>query len=213
MEKARLKAGRSRTITKSERLKPNKGKSLYIKCDEFGTYGTLDAEIQQIFPFYATSDGAVQLPIACMKRNAELIISPDETYIGLYDGYLNDNLNSFSVKLHSIEQWIYTNGDDADAHPLHFHLTSGFASPQSVYNSPGLLSCKRTYDELIYSRDIYQLGPQESASFFLTWPHYPSHETTDSPHLRCISGVIHCHFLQHNNANSMIIQYFVDKEC
>ena len=224
LEKTRLKAGRNKPVisnnssplsypTQLRRLRPIKAKSLYMKCDEFGTYGTLDAEIQQIFPFYATSDGTVQLPIACMKRDAELIISPNETYIGLYDGYLNDNLSSFSVKLRSSEQWIYTNGDNADAHPLHFHLTSGFASPQSVYSSPGLLSCRRTNDELIYSRDIYQIGPQEVASFFLTWPDYPSTETTDFPHLPCIGGVIHCHFLQHNDANSMIIQYFVDREC
>ena len=80
-------------------MEPKKNKSLFMRCDEIGTYGTYDAEIQQIFPFYATGDGNIQLPIACMKRNAELIIGPQMTYNGLYDGYLNDNLNSFSVKL------------------------------------------------------------------------------------------------------------------
>jgi hypothetical protein len=72
-------------------LKPIKPKSLYVKCDEFNIYGIRDVDIQQIFPFYATSDGNTQLPIACMKRNAELIISPNQTDIGLFDGYLNDN--------------------------------------------------------------------------------------------------------------------------
>lgn len=206
--------------TNDEPQKPNhlikKSPALYIKCDEIGTFGTLDAEIQQIFPFYATSDGDTQLPIACMKRDAELIVSPQQTYIGLYDGYLNDNLNSFSVKLHSSEIWIYTNGDCADSHSLHFHLTSGFATPQSNYNSPGLLSCKRSYDPLLYSRDIYQIGPQETVAFHLTWPHYSSYEKTKTPNVRCVGGVIHCHFLQHNDANSMIIQYFVehaDEQC
>lgn len=197
---------------KNDRLPPNKNLALYIKCDEVGTYGTNDAEIQQIFPFYATSDGDVQLPIACMKRDAELIIPPQQTYIGLYDGYLNDNLDSFSVRLRSSEIWMYTNGDNTDTHPLHFHLTSGFTSPLSPYNSPGLLSCRRLYDPLVYSRDIYQIGPQETVAFYLTWPHYSSYDRTKTPAIRCVGGVIHCHFLQHNDANSMIIQYFVDRE-
>lgn len=200
------------TINSASILPPKKNSSQYMKCDEIGTYGTYDAEIQQIFPFYATNDGNVQLPIACMKRNAELIIGPKETYIGLYDGYLNDNLNSFSVRLKSSEIWIYTNGDDADSHPLHFHLTSGFASPQSNLNSSGLVDCKRFNDPLIYSRDIYQIGPQQSVSFYLTWPYYASSDKTKTPTVRCVGGVIHCHYLQHNDANSMIIQYFVDPE-
>lgn len=188
-------------------------RSLYTRCDEEARYGILDAEIQQIFPFYATSDPNTQLPIACMRRDAELIINPQSTYIGLYDGYLNDNLKSFSVKLKSSEIWIYTNGDCADAHSLHFHLTSGYASPLSNYNSPGLLSCKRTFAPLIYPRDIYQVGPQEVVAFFLTWPHYSSYDQTSSPKINGIGGVIHCHFLQHNDANSMIIQYFVEGQC
>jgi hypothetical protein len=197
-------------IPKESHLPAQKTPGLFAKCDEVATYGTLDAEIQQIFPFYATSEGNVQLPIACMKRNAELIIMPSSTYVGLYDGYLNDNLNSFSVRLRSSEIWIYTNGDCADAHSLHFHLTSGYASPQSNYNSPGLLSCQRLYNPLTYPRDIYQIGPQEIVSFYLTWPYYASFETTGSPDLPCLGGFIHCHFLQHNDANSMIIQYYVD---
>ena len=200
------------TSINTNRLAPQKNASQYIKCDEVGIYGIYDADIQQIFPFYATSNGDVQLPIACMKRDAELIIAPQQTYIGFYDGYLNDNLNSFSVRLKSSEIWIYTNGDSTDAHSLHFHLTSGYASPLSNYNSPGLLSCKRLYNPLVYSRDIFQVGPQESISFHITWPHYSSDEKTESPDVRCVGGVIHCHFLQHNDANSMIIQYFVDRE-
>jgi len=194
------------------RLSAKKNVAQYTKCDEVGIYGIYDAEIQQIFPFYATSDGNVQLPIACMKRDAELIIAPNQLYIGLYDGYLNDNLNSFSVKLKSTETWIYNNGDCTDAHPIHFHLTSGFAAPNSSYNSPGLLSCRRDYDPLVYSRDIYQIGPQETVAFNLTWPYYSSYDVTDSPDIPCVGGVIHCHFLQHNDSNSMIIQYFVDRE-
>jgi hypothetical protein len=74
------------------------------------------------------------------------------------------------------------------------------------------MSSNRSYDPLIYSKDIYQVGPQETVSFNLTWPHYSSNDSTKKPPIRCIGGVIHCHFLQHNDANSMIIQYFVNNE-
>lgn len=195
---------------KSKSMVPIKNYSQYIKCDEFSIFGIRDADIQQFFPFYATTDGEIQLPIACMKRGGELIIQSTQTYIGLYDGFLNDNLKSFSTKLKSTEQWIYTNGDDADAHALHFHLTSGYVSPQSNLNSPGLVSEKRLSNQLLYARDIYQVGPQETIAFNVTWPHYPSNQTSKSPILKGIGGVVHCHFMPHTDANSMIIQYFVE---
>lgn len=182
----------------------------YIKCDEYGIYGIYDADIQAFFPQYATTDGDVQLPIACMKRNGELIINENTTFLGFYDGYLNDNLNSFSVKVKSSELWIYNNGDNADHHPIHFHLTSGYAIPQLNYNSPKLLSKSNNNNPLIYSRDIYQIGPQETIGFYLTWPNYPSDQKTSSPNISGVGGVIHCHFLAHNDSQSMIIQYYVD---
>jgi FtsP/CotA-like multicopper oxidase with cupredoxin domain len=189
---------------------PIKNKSQFVKCDEYGIYGIYDADIQIIFPFYATSDGETQLPIACMKRNGELIINPNCVYKGFYDGYLNDNLSSFSVKLKSTEIWLYNNGDNADSHPIHFHLTSGFALPSLVYNSPCLLSPKRKTNPLVYSRDIFQVGPQQTIGFYLTWPYYSSDQKTNSPDITGAGGVIHCHFLTHNDLNSMIIKYFVD---
>lgn len=145
-----------------------------------------------------------------MKRNGELIIVPEQTYVGLYDGYLNDNLSSFSVKLKSTETWIYTNGDATDAHSFHFHLTSGYVSPHSKYNTPGLLNPDNQYNQLLYSKDIYQIGPQQVLAFDLTWPDYPSTESSSSPKINGLGGAIHCHFLQHNDSNSMVIQYFVD---
>lgn len=184
--------------------------ALYIRCDEFKKFGTLDAEIQHLFPFYATSKEVIQLPIACMVRNAELIICPESTYIGLYDGYQNDNLSSFSVYLRSSETWIYNNLDTSDSHSLHFHLTQSFASTQSENTSTGLLSSRRDYDPLTYSRDVYQIGPQQVVSFNLTWPHYPSTDTTVSPNIPCISGVLHCHLLVHNDLNSMMCSYYVN---
>lgn len=187
-----------------------KNKSQQIKCDEFGIYGIYDADIQAFFPFYATSDGLTQLPIACMKRNGELIICKNSIFKGFYDGYLNENLNSFSVKLKSNELWLYSNGDNTDNHPIHFHLTSGFAIPNLMYNSPGLLSSDRKSNPLTYSRDIYQVGPQQTIGFYLTWPYYSSNEKTSSPNIKGVGGVIHCHFLPHNDANSMIIKYYVE---
>jgi hypothetical protein len=145
-----------------------------------------------------------------MKRNGELIIPSNYTYKGFYDGYLNDNLNSFSVKLKSTELWLYNNGDNADNHPIHFHLTSGYALPELPFNSPNLLSVDRIYTPLTYSRDIYQIGPQQTIGFYLTWPNYPSNVKTCSPNIKGVGGVIHCHFLPHNDTNSMIIQYYID---
>lgn len=187
-----------------------KNNSQYIKCDEYAIYGIYDADIQAFFPQYATTDGDVQLPIACMKRNGELIIDSQSTFLGFYDGYLNDNLNSFSVNVQSTELWIYNNGDNTDHHPMHFHLTSGYAIPQLNYNSPKLLSKSNNNNPLIYSRDIYQIGPQETIGFYLTWPNYPSHQKTCSPNISGVGGVIHCHFLAHNDSQSMIIQYFIN---
>lgn len=46
-------------------------------------------------------------------------------------------------------------------------------------------------------------------SFALTWPYYSSFETTNSPYIPNISSVIHCHFLPHNDVNSMMISYGV----
>lgn len=187
-----------------------KNNSQYIKCDEFSLYGIYDADVQAFFPQYATTDGDVQLPIACMKRNGELIIDTNSTFLGFYDGYLNDNLNSFSVRVKSSELWVYNNGDNTDHHPIHFHLTSGYAIPQLISNSAKLLSVSNKNNPLIYSRDIFQIGPQETIGFYLTWPYYSSNEKTSSPNVSGVGGVIHCHFLAHNDANSMIIQYYVN---
>ena len=187
-----------------------KNNSQFIKCDEFGIFGIYDVDIQALFPAYATSDGMIQLPIACMKRNGELIISQNSTFKGFYDGYLNDNLSSFSVRLKTTELWVYNNGDNTDAHPIHFHLTSGYVLPNSQFNSSNLSSQSRPSNPLIYSRDIYQVGPQETIGFYLTWPNYPSDVTTSEPNITGAGGVVHCHFLSHNDANSMIIKYYVD---
>lgn len=181
-------------------------------CDEEFLYGIYDNYIQSWYPNYATDDENVQNPILCPRRNGELIINPRQTYIGFYDGFYNDNIRSFSTRLRETEIWTYLNADTGDSHPLHFHLTSGFAyknlSPiNNTPNTPGSQEIPGL--TLNFSRDIYQIGPQQSLSFALTWPFYPSEDTTISPRIPNIGGVIHCHFLPHNDASSMIISYAV----
>jgi FtsP/CotA-like multicopper oxidase with cupredoxin domain len=182
----------------------------YIKCNEYDIYGIHDADIQEIFPFYATFDGNKQLPIACMKRNCELIILNNNTYNGIYDGYWNDNLNSFSVNLKSTELWLYNNGDIADAHSLHFHNTSGYSLPYEDYNSSEITTKNKPYKVFTYGRDIYQIGPQQTIGFYISWPFYSSDQQTSTPDIKGCGGMIHCHFLKHNDSNSMSIQYYIE---
>jgi hypothetical protein len=179
---------------------------LFTPCDEKEIYGILNAEIQSLWPFYATDDPSLQLPIACMRRDGELIIQPKSSFVGIYDGFYNNNLNVFSTKFKSGESWIYTNADAADAHCLHFHLTSGYVTCQnnnlSQLNNP-------TYN-YFYSRDIYQIGAQTSLSFFIIFSNYPSSDPTEPEQYKTIGGVIHCHFLAHTDSNGMMIQFRVD---
>ena len=121
-----------------------------------------------VIPYYATSNPEVQIPISSVEQNAELIISPGQVFKGFLDGFANDNLMSYSVKRESSEQLVYHNGDTADAHPFHFHLTSGFASVASPYSSPGLLTAERSYASYLYSRETYGIGPQQTVSFTLS---------------------------------------------
>ena len=181
-------------------------------CDEEYLYGVYDNYIQSWWPYYATTDENIQIPILCPRRNGQLIINPNSTYIGLFDGFANDNLRSFNTTLKSTEIWTYLNADVGDAHPLHFHLTSGFAYKNlSVINdtqdNPGS-ECVNGLTQT-YSRDIYQIGPQKALSFAITWPYYPSEDTSNLPNIPNIGAAIHCHFLPHNDANSMMIFYGV----
>jgi hypothetical protein len=144
-------------------------------------YGVYDNYIQTFYPYYATDDIYNPNPILCPRRNGQLIIQPNQTYIGLYDSFSNDNLKVFSTKLRSTEIWTYINADTimSDSHPLHFHLTSGFSyqSLSAINNTPGTPGTEQTLGlQLTYSRDIMQIGTQQSLSFAITWPYYPSEE-------------------------------------
>jgi hypothetical protein len=150
----------------------------------------------------------------CPRRNGQLIIQSKQTYLGFYDGVSNDNLYTFSTKLRSTEIWTYLNGDTSDPHPIHFHLTSGFSYPSlSLINStPETPSNEEVGLTHTYSRDIYQIGPQQSLSFAITWPYYSSEDTTNSPYIPNIGSVIHCHYLPHYDQNSFALIYAIKPE-
>jgi FtsP/CotA-like multicopper oxidase with cupredoxin domain len=188
--------------------------SVDAPCDEEYLYGVYDNYIQSFYPNYATSDKNVQKPILCPRRNGQLIIQATQTYAGFYDGFSNDNMKVISVKLKSTEIWTYLNGDTSDSHPLHFHLSGGFSYPSlSLINStPGTPSDEEVGLTHTYSRDIYQIGPQQSLSFAITWPYYSSEETTYAPYLPNIGSVIHCHYLPHYDSNSMALIYAINPE-
>ena len=183
--------------------------SVNAPCDEEYLYGVYDNYIQAWYPHYATDDMDNPKPILCPRRDAQLIIKPNQTHIGLYDGFSNDNFRSFSTTLRTTEIWSYLNADTGDSHPLHFHLTSGFAYKNLLQNTSGPGSETTAGLTHTYSRDIYQIGPQQTISFVVTWPYYSSDYTTTSPNIKNIGAVIHCHFLPHNDLNSMMLSYAV----
>jgi FtsP/CotA-like multicopper oxidase with cupredoxin domain len=185
--------------------------SIDSPCDEFFLYGVNDNYIQSIYPYYATNNPSDKIGILCPRRNAELIILPQQTYIGLYDSYFNDNLDSFSVNLGYTEIWNYLNADYADSHPFHFHQSSGFSSPiLDLNNLPNSVGSNLTPGfSQKYSRDIFQIGPQQSISFAIKWPNYPSEDTTNSPYIPNVGSLIHCHYLTHSDLSSMMISYSI----
>lgn len=189
--------------------------SLDAPCDEEYLYGVYDNLIQTTYPYYSTDDMETQTPILCPRRNAKLIIQSGKTHIGFFDEMANDNINVFSTKLRTTEIWTYLNADNIDSHPIHFHLTGGFSykSLSAINSMPGNPGSE---EELglthTYSRDIYQVGPQQSLSFALTWPYYSSQDTTSSPYIPNIGANIHCHFLPHYDQNSMALIYSVKPE-
>jgi FtsP/CotA-like multicopper oxidase with cupredoxin domain len=195
---------------------PNSGPccSVDAPCDEEYLYGIYNNYVQSFYPYYATNDENVQKPILCPRRDGQLIIQATQTYIGFYHDMSNDNVKTFSTKLRSTEIWTYLNGDIADSHPLHFHLTSGFSYPSlSLINStPGTPSDEEVGLTQTFSRDIYLIGPQQSLSFAITWPYYSSEETTSAPYLPNIGAVIHCHFLSHYDENSFALIYAINPE-
>ena len=186
--------------------------SVDAPCDEDYLYGIYNNLIQSFYPYYATNNENVQKPILCPRRDGQLIVQSKQTYNGFFHDMSNDNVKTFCTKLRSTEIWTYLNGDISESHPLHFHLTSGFSYPSlSLINNstPETISNEEVGLTHTFSRDIYQIGPQQSVTFSITWPYYSSEDTTCYPYIPNIGSVIHCHYLQHYDLNSFALIYAV----
>jgi len=131
-------------------------------------------------------------------------------YKGFFDGFMNDGLQNFSVKLDSTERWNYYNWDAQDTHPFHFHLTSGFVDYTNSSNSP-TLNPSMYYNQYPYSNDVYAVASQQNLSFFLKFSNYSSEQgSMYNGKLVNLGYMYHCHYMAHHDMN-MMGQYYVYK--
>jgi FtsP/CotA-like multicopper oxidase with cupredoxin domain len=168
---------------------------------------SLNSNIEQIFPSYATTDPNAPIVLASMDAVAELIIAPSSSFLGFPDGFQSDNLLNFAVQTNSTERWIFNNLDDQDAHPFHFHLTSAYVDPNSPDISTGLVTAQTAYWPQLYSKDVYAIGPQQRLSFFLKFANYTSAQSAVSPNVPNLGYMVHCHYASHHDMN-MMVSYF-----
>jgi FtsP/CotA-like multicopper oxidase with cupredoxin domain len=167
--------------------------------------------VQSMYVNYATNDASNPVPTCGCDGNALMIIPPDTTFQGFYDGYENDNLMNFSVKGDSTEYWVYHNLDTEDSHPLHFHLTSGYVDPKDPINSTSLVDDTTLYYPHTYSLDMMGVPPQQQLAWYLKFSTYTSQDTglNNQPQRQPYLGFMyHCHFMEHHDMN-MMGQYFV----
>jgi hypothetical protein len=162
----------------------------------------MEKSLQQLQVYYATNDPDAPLPLKTNMDNAQLIVSPLQTFTGFVDGFMNCALINFSVGLNVSETWVYNNGDTQDSHMSHFHGTSGFALTDSPFTSPGLVSPTRKYAPLLYSKETYGIGPQQSLAWNIKFVHYTSPMSVLNPPVRGVGYVHHCH-LNHESMNMM----------
>jgi len=163
-----------------------------------------------IFPLYTRNNSTLkQIQVTQGSKNGlnvlytpTLVISPFGSYKGLVDGYMNDLFMNFSVKKNATEQWLFTNLDTNNVHPLHFHLTSGYVDPTSKYMSDCLKA--PDFQNLLYSKDTYAIGIQQTLPFYLKFSNYSSSEGK----VKNLGYFYHCHFMLHHDMN-MMGQYFV----
>jgi FtsP/CotA-like multicopper oxidase with cupredoxin domain len=176
----------------------------------FGVMNNMDMDmekgmdnLQQLFIYAGSISGNPVMPDK--NNNFKIIISPKTQYNGYIDGILNDNLMNFSVKQESSELWIYNNLDNQDSHPLHFHMTSGFARFDNKYSSECLKNNQQS-NMLEYSKDVYSIGPQQKISFNIKFVNHSSNEGQ----IKWLGYMYHCHFMAHHDM-SMMGQFFVYK--
>lgn len=170
--------------------------------------------IQTLFNNFATRDPNAPIFLLKPEQEAELIISPSTTFKGFVDGFMNENFNNFGVQENSSEQWEYSNLDNADSHPYHFHLTSGYVQVHNPGNSQGLVTKKNSFYPYLYSRETYGVPAQQSIAFNLRFVNYNSLQSVLNPKYPGVKGIgfcHHCHYLPHVSA-SMVNSYFVFPE-
>lgn len=164
-----------------------------------GMSGDANNGLPQALATYATTDPLVAITIT---QNAELIIPPASTFLGFVDGFQSDQFFDFSVQLDSTEHLVYHNGDTNPSHPYHIHHNGGFVVVTDPQNSPGLV--KRSYAAMLYSRDTYGIGPQQSVGFYFKYPNYSSEDTQGiRPKIPFLGLMFHCHYLPHVSMNMM----------
>ncbi|CAH6419470.1 Multicopper oxidase [uncultured virus] len=171
-----------------------------------------NANIQQMFVEYATDDPNKPIMIM-MNEDAELIINPNNTFLGIIDGFQSDTFLNFSVKMNSSEKWKYTNLSESAVHPLHFHLTSGYVSVDDPENSQALVSPLTSFCQFLYSQDTIAIPQQQTINFYLKFINYNSSQSFIRPKTPYLGYMIHCHYIIHHDMNMMGSYYvYSDKK-
>jgi len=175
---------------------------LYFIIHILPRYKRNNDSLQQIQVTEGSKNGFNVLPIS---NSVSFSIPPNGSYQGIVDGYMNDMFMNFSVKKNTTEKWIFTNLDTNNVHPLHFHLTSGYVDTQSTEMS----DCLHTpeFTTLLYSKDTYALGIQQTIPFYLKFSNYSSLDGR----IKHLGFFYHCHFMLHHDMN-MMGQYYVKNE-
>jgi hypothetical protein len=164
-----------------------------------------------IFKYICNSNNNIQKIVSCggsakgmkmpLMNNiiASFTIPAKGTYSGMPNEYANENITSYCVKQNSSERWLFVNADTDNSHPLHFHLTSGFADINNEKNSACIFNPEYNYN-LTYSKDVYSIGALTSLLFYIKFANYNFFTDNDPPYF---GYSIHCHFLLHHDMGMM----------
>lgn len=187
-------------------------------------HGNQDQALQNVFTVFADPinpyNNATQVGGSIMVNMSDLVtfsiparvdptsVSGDNNgiYKGFIDGYQNDALMNFSVKLNSSEKWVYHNMDTQDSHPFHLHLTSGFADLTNNNTSKAIIGDSHNgHNQYPYSIDTYGVPSQQHVSWYLKFMNYTSKKGFKQKN---IGFMYHCHYMSHHDM-MMMGQYYV----
>jgi heme/copper-type cytochrome/quinol oxidase subunit 4 len=164
-----------------------------------------------IFKYIRKSNNNIQKIVSCggsvkgmkvplINNNiASFTIPAKGTYSGMPNEYANENICSYCVKQDSSERWLFINADTDNSHPLHFHMTSGFADINNENNSACIANPEYNYN-LTYSKDVYSIGALTSLLFYTKFANYNFLTDNNPPYF---GYSIHCHFLLHHDMAMM----------